>query len=243
MIDELDDRRRRIALFRKEVLEEVDGEGLPRGELSARIEQLAARLWQPPFQRHERRYTVRTLWSWWSAYKQGGLEALVPGSRKGAVREMTPELLAAAIAARKEVPSRSTETIIDLLELKGTVTPGKLKRSTLDRHLAAAGCSRRMLKTLGNKVFTRLLFEHPNDFWIGDYHEAPILWVPEKKSYKTVHLSAFVDHFSKLVPPRLALEHALKLQGRGLHVSVYSHPWSFARGSWAASAPPRWREG
>jgi len=200
MTDEIDDRRREIAQFRKDVLDELDGEGLPRGELSARIEDLAAQLWAPPFHRRERRYTVRTLWSWWSAYKKGGLEALVPGSRKGAAREITPEILAAAIAARKEVPSRSTKTLIDVLELAKTVAPGKLKRSTLDRHLAAAGYSRRILKTLGNKVFTRLLFMHPNDFWVGDYHEAPILWVPAKKSYKTVHLSAFIDHYSKLVP-------------------------------------------
>ncbi len=200
MTDEIDDRRREIALFRKEVLDEVDGEGLPRGELSARIEALAARLWAPPFHRRERQYTVRTLWAWWSAYKKGGLQALVPVSRKGAAREITPEILVAAIEARKEVPSRSTVTIIDVLVLAGSVAPGKLKRSTLDRHLAAAGYSRRMLKTLGNKVFTRLLFLHPNDFWIGDYHEAPILWVPATQTYKTVHLSAFIDHYAKLVP-------------------------------------------
>lgn len=198
--EEIDDRRRQIAKFRREVIEELDDEGLPRGELSARIEELAAQYWQPPFQHGRRRYTARTLWSWWSAYKEGGLQALVPESRKGVGREIAPELLAAAISVRKEVPSRSTETIIDVLELQGTVAPGKLKRSTLDRHLAAAGCSRRILKTLGNKIFTRLLFVHPNDFWVGDYHEAPILWVPAKKSYKTVHLSAFIDHFAKLVP-------------------------------------------
>jgi len=72
-------------------------------------------------------------------------------------------MLAAAIKTRSEVPSRSTRTLIDALEMQQLVPPGKLKRSTLDRHLEAAGASRRRLKTLGNKVFTRLLFEHPND--------------------------------------------------------------------------------
>ena len=194
--DDIDDRRRLFALFRHAVVAELDAEALPRGELSARIEQLSKVMWKLP-SGQERRYSVRTLWQWWSDYKADGLTGLVPESRKTGPREIPPELLEAAVAARKEVPSRSTATIIDVLELQGFV-PGKLKRSTLDRHLAAAGCSRRMLKTLGNKVFTRLLFVHPNQLWVGDYHEAPILWMPAKKSYKTVHLSAFIDHFSKL---------------------------------------------
>jgi len=150
----------------------------------------------------ERRFSARTLWSWWSAYKRGGLEALLPRERsdKGVPREITPELLSAAVAKRQEVPSRSTTTIIDILEREGVVAQGRLRRSTLDRHLELAGSSRRRLKTLGAKRFIRMLFEHPNDLWVGDYHEAPILWVPERQRFRTIHLSAFIDHYSKAVP-------------------------------------------
>lgn len=197
--DDIDDRRRQIALFRHVVIGELEFEGLARGEISARVAELAARTWQPPGGR-ERRFSARTLWSWWSAYKREGLAGLVPDSRKTGPREVTPEILAAAIKARSEVPSRSTATLIDVLETQQLVSRGKLKRSTLDRHLEAAGASRRRLKTLGDKVFTRLLFRHPNDFWVGDYHEAPILWVPARQSYRTVHLCAFLDHYSKVAP-------------------------------------------
>jgi transposase InsO family protein len=195
--DEIDDRRRQLALFRHAVIAELDAESLPRGELSARIEHLSRARWKLP-SGSERRFSTRTLWQWWSDYKKGGLEGLLPESRQSGPREITPELLEAAIGARKEIPSRSTATIIDLLELQGLAPPGKLKRSTLDRHLRAAGCSRRILKTLGDKVFTRLLFERPNQFWVGDYHEAPILWDPQRQLFLTVHLSAFLDHFSKV---------------------------------------------
>lgn len=195
--EELDDRRRQLALFRHAVIAELDAVALARGELSARIEQLSHALWKLP-SGQERRFSVRTLWQWWGDYKAGGLTGLVPASRKSGPRELTPELLEAAVATRKEVPSRSTTTIIDVLELQGVVPKGKLKRATLDRHLAAAGCSRRLLKTLGNKVFTRLLFPRPNKFWVGDYHEAPILWDPRRELFLTVHLSAVLDHFSKV---------------------------------------------
>ena len=57
-----------------------------------------------------------------------------------------------------------------------------------------------MLKTLFDKRYIRLLFEHPNYLWLGDHHEAPILWVPERQRFRTVHMSAFIDHYSKLVP-------------------------------------------
>ena len=228
--DDIDDRRRKIAVFRHAVIGELEFEGLARGEISARVADLAARMWQTPAGR-ERRFSPRTLWSWWSAYRRAGLPGLIPESRKTGPREVTPDVLAAAIKARGEVPSRSTSTLIDVLEMQQLVAPGKLKRSTLDRHLEAAGASRRRLKTLGNKVFTRLLFEHPNDFWVGDYHEAPILWVPEHQRYRTVHMSAFVDHFSKIVPhaqwylnERLGtLEDTFKKAAlkRGLSVKVY----------------------
>ena len=197
LADEIDDRRRLLALFRHAVIAELDAESLPRGELSARIEQLSLVMWKLPWGQ-QRRFSTRTLWQWWSDYKKDGLKGLVPESRKSGPREITPELLGAAIQARKEIPSRSTTTIIDVLEMQGLVPKDKLKRSTLDRHLSAAGASRRILKTLGDKVHTRLLFERPNQLWIGDYHEAPILWVPDKQRYKTVHLSAFLDHFSKV---------------------------------------------
>ncbi len=195
--DDLDDRRRQIALFRHAVIAELDFGTLTRGELSARVLELALQRWTLP-SGTERCFSSRTLWSWWSAYKRSGLSGLVPQSRKSGPREIAPDLLEAAVKVRKEIPSRSTTTIIDVLEVQGVVPKGKLKRSTLDRHLTAAGCSRRILKTLGDKVHTRLLFSKSNQLWIGDYHEAPILWDPERQLFLTVHLSAFLDHFSKL---------------------------------------------
>ena len=46
--DEIDDRRRRFALFRHAVVAELDAEALPRGELSVRIEELSKVMWKLP---------------------------------------------------------------------------------------------------------------------------------------------------------------------------------------------------
>lgn len=197
--DEIDESRRELALFRHAIIAELDSEQLPRGELTARMAELCGRTYKLPSGR-ERGFTMRTLWSWWSAFKRERLRGLLPRSRKRGPRYLSPETMAAAIKARSEVPTRSTATLIDVLEKQGAVAKGKLRRSTLDRHLDAAGASRRRNKTLGSKRYTRLLFERPNQFWIGDYHEAPILYDREHDKFRTVHLSAFIDHYSKLVP-------------------------------------------
>lgn len=194
-------RRRHRALFRHAIVGELEIDALPRGERSARIAELAARAYQLP-DGGTRRFSTRTLWAWWSAYQRQGLEGLLPKVRRDRdlPRAIGPALLAAAVALRQEVPSRSTATLIHILETQRRVLPGQLRRATLDRHLTRAGASRRRLKTLGDKRYIRLLFERPNQFWIGDYHEAPLLWDPAHERYRTLHLCAFIDHYSKLVP-------------------------------------------
>jgi hypothetical protein len=196
-----EERRRAVALFRETLLEDLSDSGLLRGAISARLREIAANPVVLP-DGAERRFSERTLWSWWSAYRKKGLEGLLPAERsdKGVPREITPELVAAAVEKRREVPSRSTRTIIDILERQGIAAKGRLHRSTLDRHLELAGQSRRRLRTLGDKRFIRMLFERPNQLWVGDYHEAPILLDPRTESFRTVHLCVFIDHYSKYVP-------------------------------------------
>jgi putative transposase len=196
-----DARRRQLALFRHAIVGELDIEKLPRGERSARIAELACRTYQLP-DGSTRRFSARTLWAWWSAYQRHGLEGLLPKARadRGTPRVLTPALLAEAVRLRQEIPSRSTATLIHILETQGRILHGQIHRATLDRHLNHAGASRRQLKTLGDKRYTRLLFERPNQFWIGDYHESPVLWDPTHERYQTLHLCTFIDHYSKLVP-------------------------------------------
>lgn len=230
--DDPDARHRQLALFRHAVIGELDIETLARGERSQRIAEAAARLYRTP-DGHERRFSARSLWTWWSAYRRHGLDGLLPRRRRdrGVPRALPPDLLEAAIGLRREVPSRSTATLIDILETQHVVVRGQLRRATLDRHLARAGASRRRLKTLGDKRYIRLLFQRPNQLWVGDYHEAPLLWDPAHERYRTLHLCAFIDHYSKLVPHAAwygteqiaTLEHCLKqaILTRGCPDAVY----------------------
>lgn len=198
--DDIDDRRRAMALFRHAVIADLDYETLPVGELTVRVVALSQRTFRLPGGK-ERTFTERTLWSWWSAYKRRGLEGLMPRCRSdsGCPRVISPEVLAAAIECRREVPTRSTKTIIDILVKKGLVAEGQLHRSTLDHHLGEAGWSRRRLKTLGAKRFIKMMFDRPNQLWVGDYHDAWLLFDPVTQRFREVHVCVFIDHYSKLI--------------------------------------------
>jgi transposase InsO family protein len=141
------------------------------------------------------------LWSWWSAYKKRGLEGLMPRCRtdSGCPKAISPDVLAAAIECRREIPTRSTKTIIDVLVKKGLVAQGQLHRSTLDHHLGEAGWSRRRLKTLGAKRFIKMMFDRPNQLWVGDYHDARLLFDPATERFREIHVCVFIDHYSKLL--------------------------------------------
>lgn len=79
----------------------------------------------------------RTLRRYVSAYKDGGFEGLKPAERvrhrKDAMPDNYEEHLVEAIQLRREVPRRSVEQIILILEMEGKVAPGILKRPTLQR--------------------------------------------------------------------------------------------------------------
>lgn len=95
--------------------------------------------------------SYKTIKRYDDAYQRGGFEGLKPKSRSrnhtGSLPENFTDLLQEAIQLRREVPTRSVEKIISILELEGKVAPGRLKRPTLQRHLYAEGFGATHLKT------------------------------------------------------------------------------------------------
>ena len=87
--------------------------------------------------------SYKTIKRYDEAYQSRGFEGLKPKNRlsrdSGKLPENFEELLQEAIQLRREVPSRSVDKIITILELENRVNPGVLKRSTLQHHLFDAG--------------------------------------------------------------------------------------------------------
>jgi len=192
-----EERQLQIAAFRYRVI--ADAAEATCG-VTEEIEEAASRSYVDPTG-CETTFKARTLWRYLQAYRQGGLKALAPARRKdcGQLRAVCEEVLKAAVGLRRANEERPTKTIIDILERQGRVAPGSLKRSTLDRHLALLGESRRQRRRLGKKTYRKILTEAPFELVIADFHHGPYVRVDDQDQARRALLLAFIDHFSRYI--------------------------------------------
>jgi len=91
--------------------------------------------------------SLRSLYRYEKAYSEQGFIGLKPQQRaQFNVTESFHELIQECILLKREVPLRSVNQIIMILEMEGRVAPGVLKRYTVQKHLARAGFSKAHLK-------------------------------------------------------------------------------------------------
>ncbi|WP_054689703.1 helix-turn-helix domain-containing protein [Desulfosarcina cetonica] len=110
-------------------------------------------------------------------YRQEGFDGLERQTRsdRGKPRGVGPEIIAKAIDLKKEQPYRSHGAINRFLQTTYATT---VPRSTLYRHLKAAGATRIKLGITKLKVRKRWTRQHTHDLWVGDFEEGP--YVTEK---------------------------------------------------------------
>ena len=133
--------------------------------------------------------TIRSLYRYEKAYRKDGFAGLRPSNREKQRSQALPdnfqELLSEAVQLRREVPERSVEQIILILELENRVAPGVLRRSTLERHLFDAGFGAehmRAYKTGPGKFFQTVLQAAPDDASAGRYKIRAVSSHREKRS-------------------------------------------------------------
>jgi transposase InsO family protein len=156
----------------------------------------------PHSQRHS--VSVPTLRRWEKAYRDGGFEALKPCTRRdrGATRAISTPTLDRAEALKRELPSRSARTIIDILQRDqaAPIPETRLAPRTLRRHLAARGVTTaRLLKP--DTAYRRFERSHFGDLWQSDALHGPRLPDPaDPNAQRQVFLFAFLDDHTRLVP-------------------------------------------
>ena len=91
----------------------------------------------------------KTIRRYEDGYLNGGFTGLKPAERTVSSSRL-PEnfdlIMKEAIQLKREVPTRSVNQIIFILEEEGIAPPGVLKRSTVQDHLYAAGFGRKQMK-------------------------------------------------------------------------------------------------
>jgi len=135
----------------------------------------------------------RTLRRYLALYEKDGIEGISKAHRadKGQSRAISEELLAYAVDLRKELPSRSTRRIIEILEGEGLVKKGTITVSTLNRNFVKLGATRGdVKKAQPARRFQKL---GRNALWQADIKYGPYLQGKDGKKHRTYLMVIFDD--------------------------------------------------
>lgn len=148
----------------------------------------------------------RSLYRYESAYRKGGFAGLKPVNREQRRSQKLPEnfeeLLEQAIQLKREVPKRSVNQIIYILELEGRVAPGILKRSTMERYLYQAGFGVRQMQMYNDsRQSSSKRFCKPHRMMLlqGDIKYGIKLPIGKDGAMVQTYLSSAIDDHSRYV--------------------------------------------
>lgn len=154
------------------------------------------------------RYEVseRTLRRYMNSFQESGFDGLRPAERihynKNAMPDNYEELLQEAIQLRREVPRRSIEQIILILEMEGRVAPGILKRPTLQRHMYQAGFGASHMEIYRDaRKSSSKRFCKPHRMMLvqGDIKYGPLLPIGKNGAKVQTYLSSAIDDHSRMI--------------------------------------------
>jgi putative transposase len=194
----VDAKAEKIALFRYGLIAPLVLEPLPRGELTRRAQEIAARHYEIPGSQRTS-VSVDTLLDWALRYRTGGFEALAPKPRqdRGQSRTITPQLADLIERLKRENPHRTGTTLLRELALVSGQNQPALSASTLYRFLKQHGLSQRqLLAPPGHKKFEA---QHANQIWQSDMLYGPYVQRPGGGK-RQAFLHATLDDASRLIP-------------------------------------------
>ena len=194
----MESRAEKIALFRYGLVAPLVLEPLPRGELTRRAEEIAARHYEIPGSQRTS-VSVDTLLDWALRYRTGGFEALAPKPRqdRGQSRAIPPKLADLIERLKRENPHRTGTTLLRELALSSGHGTAGLSASTLYRFLKQRGLSERQL--LAPPAHKKFEAQHANQIWQSDVLYGP--YVQRSGGGKRqAFLHAVLDDASRLIP-------------------------------------------
>lgn len=196
----MDDKTEKIALFRFGLIAPLVLETLPRGELTRRAQEIAARHYDIPHS-GRRSLSVDTLLDWALRYRQDGFPALSPKPRqdRGQARAVPPETAALIERLKRENPHRTGTALLRELALTSEQNKAGLSASTLYRFLRARGLTARQLLLDQATAHKKYEAQFANQIWQSDMLFGP--WVQRPGGGKMqVFLQATLDDASRLIP-------------------------------------------
>jgi putative transposase len=199
-----DHKAEKIALFRYGLIAPLVLETLPRGELTRRAQQIAARFYDIPCSTR-RQISVDTLLEWTLRYRRDGFAALAPKPRqdRGQMRAISPEVAALIERLKRQNPHRTGTAL--LRDLAPSQPDAALSPATLYRFLRARGLTPRqlLLEQAAASSHKKYEAERANQIWQSDMLFGPWVRRPGPAPHPgkmQVFLQATLDDASRLIP-------------------------------------------
>lgn len=200
---------------------------LEHGDVVALCKEAASRVWEHPVDGRLVTLSWRTIEGWYYAHRAGGLDALMPGTRKDAgtsraIRAGVADLL---LRAKREKPRRSVRRLIKMLVRAGVVRKGELSRSSVHRLLQQHGISGRPGREGVTKERRAWSAEHAGDLWVGDalHLRRPVV---AGGRLRKAYLLSQIDSCTRFVPHSyFALREDAAAQEYGLREAMLKHGW------------------
>ncbi len=146
-----------------------------------------------------RKYSPKTIETWYCDYMRGGLDALKPGYRgdKGSYRKIDAELAEKILEVKKAYPKAPNTIIYDKLIENGILKEGQISLATLYRFLNSS-TNMNVHETEDKKEIKRFAHQYINELWYGDLMYGP--YIQEGRMKRPTYLLAYIDDASRLVP-------------------------------------------
>jgi transposase InsO family protein len=187
------------ALFRYQVISPLLAMDIPRGEKMRIYQELAAKEWVTP-EGKSIKISIETIRHWIRCYQKEGFEGLKDRERSLRGGRLPEEAIIKACQLKQQVPERSIDKIIRIMEEMGFVEQRLIRRSTLHRYLRRHGLSARRLKAPDKQDLARWQADYANDLWQSDMLGGPYLEDPAAPGKKRkTWLYAFIDDASRLL--------------------------------------------
>ncbi|MBU0456466.1 MAG: DDE-type integrase/transposase/recombinase [Gammaproteobacteria bacterium] len=192
--------RQAKALARYQVISAYIAMDPHRGQRRHLLEQLARKSW-PGVDGQPLQVSAETIRSWVRLYRRQGLGGLEdkPHPSRGS-KALSMEQVELACKLKEEVPERSLDRLITIMEGMALVDKDVVRRSTLHRALKARGLSALRCRVPDSQDLDRFEAQHSNDLWQSDMLVGPWLPDPERAGkMRRAYLYAFLDDHSRLL--------------------------------------------
>lgn len=160
---------------------------------------LAHTTFNDPVNRRVITFGERTIFTYYANYRKHGFEGLKPKtkSNKGKHPSISEETIKEILSLKEELPCRSAQKIIAMLELANKADKGFLRVRTVNRILSFYGYTRESLSK-DTRVYIKHEKEAINMMWESDVMEA--FYISDGAgSSKLVYLIGFIDDHSRRI--------------------------------------------